>query len=165
MKSYLLIIVFIVVTHSGWAQQEKGTIEGTILDTSFRPLFGININLKNTDLGTSTNSKGRFALSNVPAGNQTLLISGVGFEPIEKEVDIRVNKTVTLDFILSEGVVQLRDVVVFGNNPQKKSTTSLLPKWPKLMRTCFHYPNQSRWFQCKPCATSRISFYTMRSST
>lgn len=103
------------LTASGLAQSSNGVVRGTVNSTNQQPLFGINIHVERTNLGTSTDSKGQFELRNVPPGKHTLLVSGIGFESLKKEFSISANETLSFDLALNQEVTELNEVVVFTN--------------------------------------------------
>lgn len=64
------------------------TIEGRVWDTKTqKPLPSVNIYLKNTDLGTVTDEKGRYRIDNIPEGRYILVFSMIGYK--EERVNIR----------------------------------------------------------------------------
>ena len=80
--SLLLILQFIV--HIVVAQT---TVSGTITDASNKePLIGVNILVRGTVLGTTTDINGDFNLNVSPAPLITLVITSVGFERQEVEI-------------------------------------------------------------------------------
>ncbi len=103
MKRILLFIVFL--TASSWMMAQR-TVTGTIVDNGGDPLIGANVIVQGTDVGTITDIDGNFSLS-VPDGNNTLIVSYIGFS--DKTVDITglSSVSVTLDEgeILDELVV------------------------------------------------------------
>src|SRR5690625_5248510 len=63
------------------SDQEFGRLEGRVYDSeSGRTLPGANVLIQGTSIGTSTDDNGRFVLRRVPAGNQTIRVSFIGFE-------------------------------------------------------------------------------------
>ena len=57
-------------------------VSGTVVDRQTKePLFGVNILVKNTYLGTSTDELGNFQLSNIPK-DRTLSISMIGYKQL-----------------------------------------------------------------------------------
>ena len=44
------------------------------------PLPGVNVILKNTDLGAATLNDGSISIDNVPSGNYIILYSAIGFD-------------------------------------------------------------------------------------
>ena len=62
-----------------WAGGE-GKIAGTVKDAkSGEALVGANISLVGTKLGTTSDTKGRFFILNVPAGVYSLKVSYIGY--------------------------------------------------------------------------------------
>jgi outer membrane receptor for ferrienterochelin and colicins len=75
----------------------------------------INIGLKGTTLGTSTDGSGHYSLKNLPIGEHTIILSGLGFKSIEKMVLLESNKTIELKFEMEEDAIMLENVVVSAN--------------------------------------------------
>ena len=102
---------------SAFAQNER-TLKGTVSDTHKEPVIGASVVLKgNTAVGTATNIDGNFTL-NVPAGNQTLIVSYLGMKTKEVSISGRDN----LAIILEDDQVGLSEVVVVGYGHQKKES-------------------------------------------
>ena len=57
---------------------------------------------------------GRFTISNVPVGRQTVDVRHIGFGAVARTVDVAAGQTVTLDVGLSERAISLDEVVVTG---------------------------------------------------
>lgn len=111
------------------SQLKKGiTINGTILDIEKNPLPGVNIIVKGTQLGTSTDVDGNYFLE-VPSRNTVLIYQYIGFQPQEIKVGTQLN----INVILKEEATDLDEVVVVGFGAQKKlsvvgSITTIEPK-------------------------------------
>ena len=69
--------------------------------------------LKGTITGTTSDANGSYTLQ-VPAGKNSLLISSVGFKPIDYTFNIANRATVSKDFVLHEDLLSLDQVVVTG---------------------------------------------------
>ncbi len=92
---------------------QNGTLAGVILDTeSHEPLPGANVLITGTYLGAATNHDGTFKISNLQPGMYRLKVSMMGFESIEKEVKISLNKTTSIEFELNPSVIKAEEVVV-----------------------------------------------------
>ena len=72
----------------------------------------INIIVKGTSIGTSTDATGHFQLVNLPEGKLTLVASGVGYLKTEKTITISANKTKDVKFLMEQDVLGLEEVVV-----------------------------------------------------
>ncbi|PZX20011.1 outer membrane receptor for ferrienterochelin and colicins [Breznakibacter xylanolyticus] len=75
----------------------------------------VNIVVKNTNVGTTTDQTGHYSLSNAPTGKQVLKAHFVGYKPQEIEVDLKPNETTEIKFDLQEDRIGLNEVVVTAN--------------------------------------------------
>jgi TonB-linked SusC/RagA family outer membrane protein len=99
--------------------QQTRVVTGTVKDSKGEAVIGATVMVKGTTSGTSTNIEGKFQL-NVPLNNQILLISFIGFTPLEVDVTGKTN----LDLVLHSLTTQLEEVVVVGYGTQKKVTVT-----------------------------------------
>jgi TonB-linked SusC/RagA family outer membrane protein len=90
-------------------------VSGTVLDETSNPLPGVNVLLKGTSTGTTTDNDGKFALS-VPDDGGVLIFSFIGYTTQEVQIS---NRTV-IDISLAPDVQSLQEVVVVGYGEQKK---------------------------------------------
>ena len=106
------ILLSIFLLHSALAQG-SGTLKGTVYDkTSKDGLPGANVVVKGTTAGASTNLNGGFVIRNIPAGEQTIVVTYVGYITKTLQVTIPAGETVTQDFLLSATTVEGEEVVV-----------------------------------------------------
>lgn len=92
------------------------TVSGIVVDGQKSPLIGVNILIKNSTEGTSTDIEGRFTLQ-VPDLTATLIFSYTGYEG--QEIPLRGQKEISVT--LSESSLLLNEVVVVGYGTQRKS--------------------------------------------
>jgi TonB-linked SusC/RagA family outer membrane protein len=93
------------------------TIKGKITDSETKePLPGVNILIKGTQSGTSTDATGSYTLS-VPDANTVLVLSFVGYEPQE----VKVGSRTEIDIMLKTDQKSLEEVLVVGYGTVKKS--------------------------------------------
>lgn len=85
----------------------------------------INIFLKGTTVGTSSDATGHYYLKNLPEGKFTIVMKAVGYKPIEKEIVLRKGKTLEINFDAEEDLVALDGVVVSAN--RNETTRRLAP--------------------------------------
>jgi hypothetical protein len=93
------------------------TIRGKVVDSANIPIVGVSVFVKGTQIGTVTNTAGEFTLANVPT-NATLVISNVGYQPIEVRLTAR-QVSVAVTLLREAGT--LSDVVVTGFQTIQKS--------------------------------------------
>lgn len=94
------------------------------------PISGADVKVANSNLRTTTNSKGEFSLKLDSAKNQNLTVNFIGFNA--KEVNVKANKSV---IELEPSNQSLSEVMVVSAGKAKRSTanTSLVPSegWDK----------------------------------
>jgi TonB-dependent receptor len=95
--------------------QSTGIVEGRVVDASSgAPLPGANVVVEGTAIGASTNQNGRYQLTNVPTGSQTITVSFVSYQTTSEPVEVSAGQTVTLDVELASRVLEGGEVVVRG---------------------------------------------------
>ncbi|MEL7118349.1 MAG: SusC/RagA family TonB-linked outer membrane protein [Bacteroidota bacterium] len=98
-----IILLSICTVSASFAQR---TITGTVNDSDGEPLIGVNVLVKNTSIGTTTDFDGKFELE-VPDAITSLLFSFIGYTT--QEADIPSSGVVSV--VLEEGVA-LDEIVV-----------------------------------------------------
>ncbi|WP_234572465.1 TonB-dependent receptor [Rhodohalobacter sp. 614A] len=117
MFKHLLIFTFLIISTSvGFAQT---SITGEVTDSSGKPLPGVSIQVLNSTIGAVTNSQGSYELLHVPAGNQKIRASFIGFAAQTKEIDIDADSR-KVNFRLSENVLELQELVVTAQKREEE---------------------------------------------
>src|SRR5690606_22251858 len=93
----------------------QNTLSGNVKDENGEPLIGVNVSVKGTTKGTSTNQAGAFTLEANPG--DVLVISYIGF--ISQEI-IYTNQS-SIEVILKADNTSIEEVVVIGYGTQKRS--------------------------------------------
>jgi TonB-linked SusC/RagA family outer membrane protein len=107
-----ILLALALLPSAAWAQQ-RGTITGQVLDVgSQQPLRGVQVFLANTSQGTLTDAQGRYQITNVPAGPQTVRATLIGYTPASQTVTVTEGGTATVDFQLAASAVALEGVIV-----------------------------------------------------
>lgn len=110
----LLLWVAFLITHVSHAQDRRVT--GRVLSgKDQQPIPGVNILVKNTQLGTTTDANGAFSL-NIP-GNATIVFSAIGFAGQEVAIGNQSQVNVTL----TESSQNLSEVIVTALGIRKES--------------------------------------------
>lgn len=110
MKSshFLFLLLFLF-----WVDAFSQTrISGKILDEKNQPLPGVNVFLKNTFDGASTDQEGLFSFETTETGPQTLAFSLMGFKSQEKSVDLSGSSLNIPEFVLKEEFNELNTVTI-----------------------------------------------------
>ena len=114
MKRANLILTLLLVMMSYFSFAQIG-IKGIVNDTEGNPLPGVNIIVKGTDNGSSTDADGTFSIT-APNKNSTLIFSFIGFETIEYSLN---NKT-DLIIEMTSTSMNLNQVVVSASRKKEK---------------------------------------------
>jgi len=109
----LVCLVFLCFSFSGYSQNKN--ISGTVNDVSGIPLPGVNVIIKETKTGITTDFDGKYNLS--ATTGQTLVFSFMGF----KTKEVVVGNPNVYNVILEDGNTLLDEIVVVGYGSQKKS--------------------------------------------
>lgn len=92
------------------------SIIGHILDKKTKEhLPFINIYLKGTTIGTTTDASGHYFLKNLPEGNFVLEAKFIGYKSEQREITIEPGKTLEINLELEEDNISLNEVVVSAN--------------------------------------------------
>lgn len=95
--------------------QQTGEISGTVTEAeSGDPLPGATVQIPALGVGSATSATGEYTIEDVPTGEQTLEVSFVGYESVERRVTVGAGETVTADFELQPSAAELDEVVVTG---------------------------------------------------
>ena len=105
----LLVLVAILSPTSTFAQERIVSGKVTAQEDG-SPLPGVNVLIKNTSVGTTTDTDGNYRLS-VTSDNEVLVFSFIGFQTIE----VQVGAQSVIDASLLPDVKQLSEVVVVGS--------------------------------------------------
>ena len=113
-------LLLIVVCSTTTFASITGKIAGVVVDAKTNePIMGATVRVVGTNLGTTTDIDGEYFIINVPSGKYNLIVTNIGFEPVEKTgVRVLVDLTTPLDFSLEPSAVQLgKKIVVHADAP------------------------------------------------
>lgn len=103
---------FLVTAFPAYAQQ--GIVTGTVVaaDSDEKPLPSVNVGITGSSLGAATDESGRFTIPEVPVGTYTVKASLVGYETVERQIEVRTSETTALNIRLSQKSVELGGITV-----------------------------------------------------
>jgi TonB-linked SusC/RagA family outer membrane protein len=104
-----LVLFACAATHA-----QRTQVSGTVKDAAGSPMPGVNILLKGTTMGTSSDKDGKFALEASPS--DVLEITFIGY----KTREIPVGTQTVYDITMEDDVTNLAEIVVIGYGEQKK---------------------------------------------
>ena len=117
MNRFVVFITILILAVSVSAQKKSdANIFGHVIhkETKEHMPF-VNIALKGTSIGAATDATGHYFLKNLPEGRFVLVVSGLGYKPQERVVEIVANKSLEIDFVLEEDAIMLDNIVVSAN--------------------------------------------------
>ena len=115
-------IVLMAALGSTLARSE-GTIVGSVVDRgSQKPLIGVNITVKGTTLGTSTDEFGEFRIDGVPAGLVQLRVSLVGYVAQTVTMSVDGDRANTIGIALSPAIIPGPPITVTATRAKDRET-------------------------------------------
>ena len=117
-RNGLMLVMFFFMTHL-MAQE---TVNGTVVDPDGVPLPGVNVVIKGTNSGTSTDFDGNFTID--VSSSDVLEFSFVGF----KNQDVQVGDSTSFNISLEEEASFLDEIIVtgYGTQTRREVTASIV---------------------------------------
>lgn len=119
----LIILILILsvptvhATDSPTRPKTDANVFGHVIDSETNEHIPfINLQLKGMRIGGMTDASGHYLLTNLPVGDQVLIIGGLGYETKEVAFKAIADKTIELDVLISSTAINL-DEVVFTASP------------------------------------------------
>lgn len=105
----LVLLVFFAAPQA----MATGTLRGKVMDrTSKDALPGAHVIIRGTSIGAAAGLNGEFSIPNVPSGDQTIVVTYMGYTTRSVVVNIPENGIATQDFLLSGTTIEGEEVVV-----------------------------------------------------
>jgi TonB-dependent receptor len=124
----LTVLIALFLGFSALAQQ--GTITGTITAPEagvVQPMPFVNVALKGTTTGATTDLDGRYTFQAAP-GVYVLVVSFVGYEPVERPVTVEAGETVTVDVEMRTQGVDIKEFEVVEKADRERETVQLVER-------------------------------------
>ncbi len=109
------ILMFLFLFAATFSFSQNLDVSGTVTDQAGVPLPGVNIIIKGTSKGATTDFDGNFSLNDVPI-RSVLVFSYLGFQSQE----ITISNQNSLNITLQEDAEALNEVVIIGYGAQKR---------------------------------------------
>lgn len=94
----MIIVSFLVLSSFLLSEKKQIQVKGIVTDQNSIPIKGVNIVVKNTSIGTTTDAKGMYIIT-APDENATLIFGFIGFKTKEikikgrKNIHVKLNQT------------------------------------------------------------------------
>ena len=115
-----LLAAALLASYGSLSAQTTGQISGTVAQPDGRPVSGASVSVAGTDIGTLTDPDGRFNLSSVPAGQQTVQARMIGYSPASETVTVTAGQAVAATLVVEPQAVELEGVVAVGYGTQQR---------------------------------------------
>ena len=122
------ILLMMLAAAPGWAQTFRGTIQGTVTDSSGAALVGATVTVHNVDTGvdriTNTTADGGYLMPELPVGTYDVIVEMSGFQKSKVAgVAVTVAAERRVDVSLKPGQVS-QQIVVSGEEVPVVETSS-----------------------------------------
>ncbi|MBK6487683.1 MAG: SusC/RagA family TonB-linked outer membrane protein [Gemmatimonadetes bacterium] len=127
MRVVVTSLAFALPTSALLAQ--SGTIAGKVTDAATQePIGNAQVMVVGTAFGAQTSVLGDYRLINVRPGQNIVSVVRLGYRQVTDTVDVAAGQTLTLNFAMSQSVVNLSQVVVTGTagNQERKAQAALV---------------------------------------
>ncbi len=119
MKTFTSLLMALVLSMSvSFLFAQQRTVTGTVSTTAGAPLPGVNVVVKGSFTGTTSDGSGKYSLS-VPDDNAVLVFSFIGY----KSTEMAVAGKSTVDVKLAEQSRDISEVVIVGSRTKPRSLT------------------------------------------
>ena len=115
--TFVFFVLFIILGFTDGVAQALVTLSGKVTSSDGSPVAQATLAVEGTSYGTYSDNNGNYTLS-LPEGKYILTASFVGFKSQRKNIELRRKKSV--DFVLQENAVGLKDVEVYAKSKSQK---------------------------------------------
>jgi outer membrane receptor protein involved in Fe transport len=121
----IVILKFSLVLNA----HNAGNIKGKITETNSKTaIIGVNIYLKETIIGTSSDINGNYEFKNIQIGTYIIVFSLIGYKSIEKTVEVKENETTELNIEMEEMINEISEIVVQSEIPRTAASSGQISK-------------------------------------
>lgn len=124
MRKYILFLAFVACAllpakSATTTESSNIYICGHVTDNKTKQqLPNINVSIKGTTIGTTTDASGHFTLNNPPKGDLTLEFRSVGYHTLTKTVDMIDRSVKEMPIGMDQDLISLDEIVVSSNRNQ-----------------------------------------------
>ena len=123
-----IVILYLLMVGSAIAQSDRGTIAGSVLDSSGAAVGGASIMITGADTGntykTASTAEGVYRVADIQTGRYNIRVQAPGFKVSHQQgVSIQISTTTALNIILEPGNVQ-EEITVVADAPTLQTESS-----------------------------------------
>lgn len=130
----LRLHLFLLVLLPLYTLSQNASVRGFVYEKeSGEPVIFTNVYLKGTTHGASTDVNGYFTISQIPAGDYTLIVTYLGFDTISEAVSLKPGQILNKRLFMTKSAVQLKTFEVSAEKQEaltetKTSVVKITPK-------------------------------------
>ena len=124
------LIYFMFCTLSFLYSTAQTEISGNVKDNSGNPIPGVNVLIKGSTSGTTTDFDGNFSFTTNETGSRIIQFSSVGYKTLENAIELN-GTAVNVSIVLQETTQQLDEVLLTASSTfrsQKEAPLSISSK-------------------------------------
>src|SRR6187402_136480 len=106
-QQYNVLSIMVLLVLASFSALAQRTVTGKIVDQQGTSMPGVNVIVKGTSTGTTSDSEGSYSIA-VPNDEAILVYSFIGY----RSTEVPVGTKTSIDFTMEEDVAQLSEVVV-----------------------------------------------------
>ena len=117
MKKNILFVLFLIFVSLSVSAQTKYRVHGTVTDLNGVPVADAAVDVRDSADGAYTDEKGNYSIM-LSEGRHVIVVSMVGFETSEQEINVRSN--CKLNVVLKESAEGLSNLMVYGKSRSQR---------------------------------------------
>jgi TonB-dependent receptor len=95
------------------ADQRRGSVRGIVTDAATgEPIVGTTIIVEGTSIGTISDARGQFTISNITPGAVSIIATYLGYEVFRRDIAVRGGEEQVVEIALHSEAVELQQVVI-----------------------------------------------------
>ncbi len=154
-RIFTLLFSTLVVITAGFTQ--TGSVRGFVYDIdNGEPVPYVNVIVLKTDnIGAPTDENGFFSIATVPAGNQTLILTYIGYDTLLFPIKVEAGGITSVKLELKQSGITLDGVTISSKTTSKLeevsiSTTTITPTQIKRLPSVGGEPDLAQYLQILP---------------
>lgn len=153
---FILVFSFISFVYTQDVQSQDGTIRGFVYEKETgEPVIFTNVYLKSTTYGAATDVNGYFAITKIPPGVYTLMVTYLGFDTLQMEVSVSADEIILKKLYIESGSYTLEQVQVTADREEARTETrtsvvKITPKQINSIPAVGGQPDLAQYLQVLP---------------
>jgi TonB-linked SusC/RagA family outer membrane protein len=119
-KIYNVVFYILISIMMASYASAQTPVSGIVKDESGMPIAGVNVVVKGTTNGTSTDGDGRFTILVQPDENPSLFFSFIGY----KKQEVQLGQRTSLEIFMEPDISTLNEIVVVGYGTQERQNVT-----------------------------------------